>query len=94
MNGLTIPVDPDKLRAVRERKGLKQKWVAEQIGISKQALSTYECGESMPSLQTVESLCQLYECSVTDIVAVKDVATVLDALNRVGRLYGLEIKVA
>ena len=94
MNGLTIPVDADKLRSVRTGLGLKQKWVAEQIGISKQALSTYERGDALPSLETVERLCEVYKCTVSELVNVRDITTVLDAINRVGKLYGLEIKVA
>lgn len=86
MNGLTIPVDALRLRKARESRGLKQKWVAEQIGISKQSLSTYERGQALPSIQTVERLCELYGCAITEIVSRKDAASVLGTVKRVGDL--------
>lgn len=89
-----VDIDPQKLRTVRENKGLSQKWIAGQLEIGKASYSSYECGESRPSYQTVERLCEILDISITDISDVGSIAKTLDAIKRVGKLYGLDIKAA
>lgn len=89
-----VDIDPQKLRAVRESKGLSQKWIADQLSVGKGAYSMYERGENRPSYQTVERLCEILNISITDISDVGSIAKTLDALKRVGKLYGLEVRAA
>jgi len=89
-----VSIDPDKLRAIREGKGLSQKWVAAQLEIGKASYSSYECGASRPSYQVVERLCEVLDISITDISDVSSIAKTLDAIKRVGKLYGLDVKAA
>lgn len=87
-------IDPQKLRAIRESKGLSQKWVADKIKVGKAAYSMYERGENRPTYETVERLCELFDISITDISDVGSIARTLDTLKRVGKLYGLEVRAA
>ncbi len=55
------------LKERREKNGLTQKEVAEQVGISKNYLSMLENGTRNPSDKLKEKLAEIYKCSVTDI---------------------------
>lgn len=67
MSKLTkIHIDYSKLREARERRGLMQAWVAEQIGVSKQSLSAYENNVSSPPSDVLARLCKLYDSDISD----------------------------
>ena len=53
-----------RLRWVRERKGLQQIDVAKKTGLNNKTLSGYERGVSEPDLQTLSTLAGLYGVSV------------------------------
>lgn len=55
------------LKEYRDEKGLKQKEVAEQVGVSQQAFSLFEKGKAIPSLGTALKLAKYFEVSVEDI---------------------------
>ena len=55
------------LRAARVNAGLKQKEVAEMLGISNKTLSSWESGDSYPRADQVARLCSLYRLSYNDI---------------------------
>jgi len=89
-----VTIDHEKLHAVRESKGLSQKWLAEQIGASRASYSMYECGKNRPSYQVVERLCEVLDISITDISDVGSVTKTRVAIKRIGKLYGLDVKAA
>lgn len=55
------------LKERREKNGLTQKQVAEQLKINKNYLSMLENGTRNPSDKMKEKLSNLYKCSVADI---------------------------
>lgn len=57
------------LKNLRKEKGLKQKELAEKVGINWQALSSYEQGYRRPDLVTLYNLSVALECSMDDLVA-------------------------
>ena len=55
------------LRQLRQMTGLTQQQAAEQVGITRQALSGYESGRRQPDLEMLERLANLYH---TDLIAI------------------------
>ena len=53
-----------KLAQLRKEKGLSQMYVAEAVGVSRQAISRWEVGSSLPSTDNLRKLAELYEVSV------------------------------
>jgi len=51
---------PDRLRQLREEQGLHQKDVALRLGFEPQSISHYETGYRVPSIKTLEQLCDLF----------------------------------
>lgn len=57
----------NRLKELRKAKGLKQREVAEQIGVRQQAFSYYETGTINPSLEVAKKIADCFECSIEDI---------------------------
>lgn len=55
------------LKERREKNGLTQKQVAEQLGVNKNYISMLENGTRNPSDKMKEKLSNIYSCSVADI---------------------------
>ena len=51
----------DRIRELRRKRGMSQEELAEQIGISRQAVSKWESGQSMPDLDKVILLSEYFE---------------------------------
>lgn len=55
------------LRAARVNAGLSQKEVAISLGISNKTLSNWENGDTFPSVEKINRLCELYHLSYDEI---------------------------
>lgn len=53
----------DKLKQARIENGFTQKQVAQQVGITPNAIANYELGTREPSLDTLAQLCKCYGVS-------------------------------
>ena len=62
----------DKIRKVRELKGYKQEYVADQLGMSVTAYGNLERGDSSPSFDRLEEIAKVLEVSVVDILNIPD----------------------
>lgn len=60
--------DCTNLRLYRKKLGLTLEQTAERLGVSRQALAKWERGESIPDLENVIALADLYEVSVDSLV--------------------------
>ncbi len=58
----------ENLRTARMNCGFTQEQVAEQVGITRQALSHYESGRSQPDIDMLLSLCKIYNTDINDIL--------------------------
>ncbi len=56
------------LRQLRLDKGMTQEQVAEQIGVTRQALSSYESGRTRPDIDMLMCLCDVYETNLDSIL--------------------------
>lgn len=68
--GLPIVDCAEKLKALREARGLTQLQVANQVGISKAMISAYETASKAPSIEVLIRLSRLYRVSVDYLVCV------------------------
>lgn len=59
----------DRLKEARCRMGMSQELVAEQLGISRQAVTKWELGQSRPSAKNLQALAELYQISTEDLLA-------------------------
>ena len=60
----------EKLKALREARGLTQLQVANRIGISKAMISAYETASKTPSIEVLIRLSRLFGVSVDYLVCV------------------------
>lgn len=63
----------EKLINLRKQKGLSQEELAEQLGVSRQAVSRWELGQTLPDIVNLVQLCELFGVSADYLV--KDEAT-------------------
>ena len=69
MNTINIPA---KLKELRIKNNYSQTYVAEQLNISRQAISRWENGNATPDLDNLILLAKLYNTSVDDILGVQN----------------------
>lgn len=56
------------LRYLRNRSRLSQEEVAEQIGVTRQAVAKWENGDTLPDILNCEALADFYDVSLNDLV--------------------------
>ena len=59
----------DRLIELRKKNGLSQDELADKLSISRQAVSKWERGESLPDTENLIALSRLYSVSLDDLVA-------------------------
>lgn len=77
------------LRALREGRGLTQKELGEQLGVSDKAVSKWETGRGLPDITLLESLAAALGVSVAELLAGEQVVN----RNRAGNLKKLNFYV-
>ena len=59
---------PEKLLELRTARGLSQGELAERLDVSRQSVSKWETGQSVPDLDKIIRLADLYGVSVDELV--------------------------
>ena len=54
----------NRLKQLREKKGLKQEVLAKKLGITQQMVSLYEKNISEPDIETIKKLSEIFNCSI------------------------------
>lgn len=62
----------ERLKKLREEKGIFQKDLAEQLHITRATIATYETGKSLPSLDVVIKYANFFDCSTDYILGRTD----------------------
>ena len=57
----------DNLTALRKLNGLSQEALAEKLGISRQTLSKYETGDSLPDIENCRQSAELFEVRLDEL---------------------------
>ncbi len=65
MDGIKIG---SKLLGLRKKAGLSQGELADKLGVSRQAVSKWECDESLPDTENLITLARLYGISIDELV--------------------------
>ncbi len=54
----------EKIKMLRKQKGLSQEQLAEQVGVSRQAVSKWETAEALPDTEKIIQLAKFFEVSI------------------------------
>lgn len=57
----------ERIKALRRRAGLSQEQVAEQVGVSRQAVAKWEAGHSAPSTENLRKLAQVLQVGLEEL---------------------------
>ena len=66
----------EKIVELRKQKGLSQEELAEQLGVSRQAVSRWELGQTLPDIPNLLQLCELFGVSADYLVKDEEQAAV------------------
>lgn len=93
----------EQIYALRKNKGITQSELGERVGVSFQAVSKWERGETLPDISVLPDLAKVLETSIDNILiggerqveykgkfTVIDMKDGLDCLKRMGDLIGKE----
>lgn len=72
-----------KLQSLRKRAGLSQEELANELGVSRQAVSKWESGISYPEMDKLILMTKLFKCSLDDLV--NDEKKNIDANNKINK---------
>lgn len=61
---------------------LSQEYIAEQLGVSRQAVSKWETGQSEPTASNLTELADLFECSLSELVDPLKYAKEMEAIQK------------
>lgn len=59
----------EKVKKLREEKGMTQQTLSEQLYVTRQAVSRWECGARYPDLLTTKKIAQILEVSIDELVS-------------------------
>ena len=59
----------DNLISLRRMRGLSQEELADRIGVTRQTLSKYETGESLPDIERCKAIADFFEISMDELVS-------------------------
>lgn len=54
----------DKMIVLRDKAGISQMALAEQLGVSRQAVTRWESGDTTPSMDKLKALAKIYDVSL------------------------------
>ncbi len=57
-----------KLSEILKQRGIKQTWVAEKLGVSKQAVNNWVNGKHIPQSKYILKLAKLLEISIEELI--------------------------
>lgn len=57
------------IQALRKEKGLTQKDLADQIGVSDKTVSKWECGNGLPDMASMDALCKMLNISINELIS-------------------------
>ena len=69
----------NRLSALRKEKGISQEELANELGVSRQAVSKWECGESEPETANLIALAKIYNVTLDELVNGETTSPVVEA---------------
>ena len=71
----------------RKEKNLTQRDLAKRIGVTDKAVSRWERGETEPDVETIKKLCEVFACSLDDIIHGPDSALTKKKVENIHKGY-------
>ena len=75
-----------RLFSARKNKGLSQETVAEKLGVSRQTISKWETGETLPDIRQAKRLSVLYGLSLDELISfdlgIREIQDVIDRTSQ------------
>lgn len=68
----------EQLKRAREEKGMTQQSLAEQLYVTRQSVSRWECGDRYPDLLTTKKISQILEVSLDDLLSGEEMEKVVE----------------
>lgn len=62
----------NKIKSVLDKKGIKQKWLAEQLGKSFNMVNAYVQNRTQPSIETLYKIATILEVEIDDLLCSKE----------------------
>ena len=78
----------EKIKEERNKKGYSQEKIAELIGVSRQAVTKWESGQSVPSMENLIALAGILEISLSELTSDVYAADTQGASNKVENRKG------
>lgn len=75
----------EKIRLIRETKGLTQEQVAEKLGISPTTYGDIERGDNDPKLSKLQKIAEIFEVPLSDLIDLGDRGTLYISFNKQGK---------
>ena len=67
-----LPIICERIHYYRDRMGMEQKTLAGLIGVTKNAISNWECGRSRPDLNLIPAICDALNVTLYDLFGLGD----------------------
>lgn len=77
----------DNLKIIRKENNLSQEQLAEQLGVSRQAVSKWESGQSYPEMDKVLLICKLFNYNIDELMNenIKEVEETKESKNNINK---------
>ena len=72
----------EKLQELRKQKGLTQEQLAEQLYVSRAAVSKWESGRGYPNIDSLKEISKYFEVSLDELLSSEEILTVAEEDNR------------
>ena len=81
----------EKLQQLRKEKGLTQEQLAEELFVSRTAISKWESGKGYPNIESLKSISKLFSVSIDDLLSSEELITLAADENRtnINKIFSL-----
>lgn len=80
------------LQLLRKQHDFTQEALAQELSISRQAVSKWETGNTIPDLETLLKLSNLYHLSINDLLEPKIPPNAIEDFEQITKLSGIDLK--
>lgn len=72
----------EKLQELRKQNGLTQEELAEQLYVSRTAISKWESGRGYPNIESLKAIAKFFSVTVDELISTDEVLTIAEEDNR------------
>ena len=88
-----LPMLSEKIYMLRRKNGLSQEQLAEKIGVSRQAISKWETGVSVPELEKLKALSICFQITIDELMGEQQILEDPEIQNQESKRQKSEISV-